>query len=411
MRCLAVLLFLSAPALAVDPTAATLFGRVMCGYQGWFATPQHDPEVGWSHYGFGEAGRCHIDLWPDLEEFGADERFDTPLKLADGSLAQVFSSAHPATVRRHFEWMRTYGIDGVFLQRFGSVLKDPRPRAHADRVLQQVREAARATGRSWAIMYDLSGLRAGEIESVVMQDWKRLRQELRILEDPTYQHHAGRPVVGVWGIGFSDGRKYSLEECGALLRFLHDNPEFGRLTTVAGVPWHWRSLKEDAVNDPQLHEVLRSADIVSPWSVGRYGNPADARNNIATVHEADADFCRKRGQDYLPVIFPGFSWRNLMKMRGQEAPLNAIPRLGGQFLWAQAAARIHGGSTMLYVAMFDEMDEGTAIFKTTAKAPVDASGFVTEPELASDHYLWLTGVIGRALRRELPVSEKMPPRQ
>lgn len=409
MRLFTIIGLLTLPVCAADP-AASLFGKVMCGYQGWFATPQHDPEIGWSHYGFNKPGQSHIDLWPDLTAFAPGERFDTPLRLPDGAAAQVFSSAHPQTVRRHFDWMRQYGIDGIFLQRFGTTLKDPRYRAHQDRVLQNVRDAARATGRTWAIMYDLTGLRAGDLESVIMQDWKRLRSELHVLDDPTYQRHAGKPVAAVWGIGFSDDRDYTLDECQALLRFLHDNPEFGGLTTIAGVPWHWRTLKEDATADPKLHEVLRSADIISPWAVGRYGSPEDARNNIGKVHEADTAYCRERGQEYLPVLFPGFSWRNLMKLRGKDAPLDAIPRLGGQFLWAQASARIRAGSSMLYLAMFDEMDEATAIFKTASIVPLGAEGFVTEPALASDHYLWLTGTIGRALRREVGLTTDVPKR-
>ena len=65
---------------------------------------------------------------------------------------------------------------------------------------------------------------------------------------------------------------------------------------------------------------------------------------------------------------------------------------------------------MLYIAMFDELDEGTAIFKTTSQVPVGAEGFVTEPELKSDHYLWLTGMIGKALRREIPLTPAQPVR-
>lgn len=395
-----------------DVVAGTesLFGKVMCGYQGWFAAPGDGSDLGWVHYGFEKPGQCHIDLWPDVSELSKGERFDTPLKHADGRTAQVFSSVNPQTVKRHFEWMRESGIDGVFLQRFGTVLKDPRYAVNQDRVLQNVRDGARAAGRSWCVMYDLTGLRAGDIERVIMQDWKRLRTELHILEDPAYQRHAGKPVVAVWGIGFGDGRDYSLEESHELLKFLHDNPEFGGLTVMAGVPWQWRTLDGDAMSDPKLHEVLQTADILSPWSVGRYGSPEDAGHQIARVHEADAEWCRRYGLEYLPVIFPGFSWANLMKLRGQEAKLNAIPRLGGQFLWSQARDRIRGGSSMLYVAMFDEMDEGTAIFKTTSDAPMGTEGFVTEPHLPSDHYLWLTGKIGKAMRREIPLTDQLPRR-
>jgi hypothetical protein len=131
---------------------------------------------------------------------------------------------------------------------------------------------------------------------------------------------------------------------------------------------------------------------------------------IGAVQAADEAWCSERGKSYLPVTFPGFSWANLMKMRGKEAKLNQVPRLGGQFLWQQARERIQGGATMLYVAMFDEMDEGTAIFKTASKVPEGTLGFVTEESLPADHYLWLTGQLGKALRREIPLTEKLPTR-
>ena len=63
---------------------------------------------------------------------------------------------------------------------------------------------------------------------------------------------------------------------------------------------------------------------------------------------------------------------------------------------------------MIYQAMFDEMDEGTAIFKCTNDPPEGASRFVTLEGLPSDHYLWLTGLGGRLLRGEVKASE-LPP--
>jgi hypothetical protein len=396
--------------LAAAARDGTLTGSVMCGYQGWFTAPGDPSGLGWRHYGFEKPGQCHIDLWPDVSELDADELYDTPLKFADGTIARVFSSASAKTTRRHFAWMRAAGIDGVFVQRFGTSLRNPRDRAHCDAVLDHVRLAAEAEGRSFCVMYDLTGLRSGEIERVVMQDWKRLHAERRVLDSPAYQRHAARPVVAVWGIGFIDSRAYSLDECHALLRFLHDNPEFGRLTVMAGVPWNWRTLKGDAAGDPRLHAVLEKADIVNPWAVGRYHDQASAARAIAAVHDGDAEWCRARGKDYLPVIFPGFSWANLMKMRGKDAPLNQVPRHGGRFLWQQAHERISRGAAMLYIAMFDEMDEGTAIFKTAAKVPEGTLGFVNEPDLPSDHYLWLAGQIGRMLRHEIPLSGEPPAR-
>jgi hypothetical protein len=101
------------------------------------------------------------------------------------------------------------------------------------------------------------------------------------------------------------------------------------------------------------------------------------------------------------VIFPGFSWHNLQKRHGREASLNQIPRRGGEFLWAQAAAVRRSGAGMVYVAMFDEVDEATAIFKVSNDPPVGDSPFLTYEGLPADHYLWLTGQIGRLMRGEI----------
>lgn len=394
---------------SLTATENTLTGKVMCGYQGWFAAEGDGTGLRWQHYGFGKPGGCSIDLWPDVRELGKDELFDAPLQMADGKAAQVFSSANEKTVHRHFEWMRDNGIDGVFLQRFGTTLKNEKQRAFNDRVLENVRSGAAEADRLWAVMYDLSGLRVDDIEKVVMTDWKRLRNEKRIIDDKNYLRHNGKPVVAVWGIGFNDKRDYTLDECERLLKFLRDNPEFGGMTVMAGVPFGWRTLDRDAAKDPRLHETLGFADIISPWAVGRYGTINGAERDIGKVHDADAAWCKERRKDYLPVVFPGFSWRNLTVSRGGDAKLNAIPRLGGQFLWSQALQRIQRGADMLYVAMFDEMDEGTAIFKCADIVPVGTQGFVTNEGLPSDHYLWLTGQIGRVLRKELPAGE-MPKR-
>jgi hypothetical protein len=403
---IAVGLWFSQAAAYADP--ASLDGTVMCGYQGWFATEGDGMKRGWQHYGFNKEGRCHIDLWPDVSEHGADELYTTPLQFADGSPAQVFSSANPKTVSRHFQWMKAHQIDGVFLQRFATTTRGGDSLAFVDKVMANVREAARESGRAWCVMYDLSGLKKGEIESIVMPDWRRLREELRITSDPTYQKHNGKPVVAVWGIGFNDDRAYTLDESGALLRFL--KTEFGGATVMAGVPFGWRELNRDSVKDPHLHEVLADADIISPWAVGRYGTVEGATRDIEKVHAGDAVWCQDRSKGYLPVIFPGFSWHNLMQARGQEAKVNAIPRLKGQFYWHQAMRRIQAGSKMLYVAMFDEMDEGTAIFKCANTTPAGEAKFATYEGLPSDHYLWLTSQIRRVLRGQQAATPWLPSR-
>jgi hypothetical protein len=60
--------------------------------------------------------------------------------------------------------------------------------------------------------------------------------------------------------------------------------------------------------------------------------------------------------------------------------------------------------------MFDEVDEGTAIFKCTNAPPVGPNPFVTYEGLPSDHYLWLTGEGGRLLRGERGTQKSIPDR-
>ena len=66
---------------------------------------------------------------------------------------------------------------------------------------------------------------------------------------------------------------------------------------------------------------------------------------------------------------------------------------------------------MIYQAMFDEMDEGTAIFKCTDDPPVGESRFLTLEGLPSDHYLWLTGMGRKLLRGEIEATDEAPQRK
>jgi hypothetical protein len=391
---------------------STLTGKVVCGYQGWFRCEGDGSNNGWHHYaangGF-EPGRAHIDLWPDVSELPPQDRFKTPFKHADGRPAMVFSSVRESVAKLHFKWMRDHGIDGAMLQRFATGTRNPRSRESLDRVLTNCQAAAAANGRGWALMYDLSGLKQGEAK-LVISDWKHLlTNKLLARKGPAYFHHHGKPLVALWGLGFKD-RAPQLDEWASLIAFLRDDPEFGGCAILLGVPYHWRSQKADAIADPRLLDLIARADIVSPWAVGRLATPQDAANRVAANLQPDLAWCAARKLDYLPVVFPGFSWQNLSAARKEEAKFNAIPRRGGEFLWAQALAAKRAGSRMIYVAMFDELDEGTAIFKTDNDPPVGASRFLAEPGLPNDHYLWLTGMLGKLLRDEIPPTSGMPRR-
>jgi hypothetical protein len=304
--------------------------------------------------------------------------------------------------------MKQYGIDGVLVQRFGVETMHPLDLRHCNTVLAHCREGANRHGRCYTVMYDLSSLPAGGVRHVI-EDWKLLVDRMKLWHDPkdtAYLHHKGKPVVAVWGIGFSDGRRYSLAECESLVDFLKNDRKYGGCTVLLGVPTGWRTLDGDSVPDPALHRIILKADVLSPWTVGRFRTLQGVTDHAQNRWRQDLEWCRARGMDYLPVAFPGFSWHNL----NPQAPLNEIPRLKGRFLWKQYVEAKKAGATMLYQAMFDEMDEGTAIFKCTNDPPVGKSQFLTLEGLPSDHYLWLTGMGGRLLRGEVAASDEPPAR-
>jgi len=300
---------------------------------------------------------------------------------------------------RHFQWMRDYAIDGVFVQRFATGVRSADFQRHSNTVLAHCREGANRNGRTYALMYDLSGMQAGRMDDVI-DDWRQLRARMKLGDDPAYLHHRGKPVVAVWGVGFNDRRAYTLEDCRRLIEFLKGDG----CTVMLGVPTYWREQRNDAVADPALHEVMALADIVSPWTVGRYHAPEEAARYAEKTIKPDIAWCAEHHLDYLPVIFPGFSWRN---MYGHAT--NAIPRRHGEFLWRQFREAKSAGATMLYVAMFDEVDEGTAIFKCTNDVPPETEApFVTYEGLPPDYYLRLTGRGGKMLRGEIPAESPLP---
>ncbi len=386
--------------------ASTLKGKVMTGYQGWFNCKGDGANLGWSHWTrnsrriFGP-GNITVDLWPDVSEYDDDELYTTAFRYEDGTPAKTFSSHNRKTVLRHFKWMRDYGIDGAFVQRFSHSLYSRTKRYHKDKVLSSAREGANRYGRTYTIMYDITGMPDRRLTNV-FDDWRMLRDKMHITEDPAFQHHNGKPLVAIWGVGFNNDikRRAGIQVCKELIqKFKADG-----CSVMLGTATGWRAQDRDAPKDPELHNMLLMADVLSPWSIGRVRDLPGVQQHAKNYWEKDVVWAREHNIGYMPVVFPGFSWHN---MKGDK--LDSIPRLDGQFFWSQIVANKKAGADMLYIAMFDEVDEATAIFKCSNNPPTSGgTKFLTLNGLPSDFYLRLAGEAGKLMRDEIPLTETVP---
>ena len=390
---------------AVD--ASSLRGKVLCGYQGWFRCPRDRANAGWGHWSRDPRRiapeTLSFEMWPDLREYKPTERFPAPgFTHKDGEPAELFSSDNADTVRRHFEWMKDDGIDGVWLQHFVVELPGGPEQKHYEsrsRVLGHVRAAAQETGRTWALTFDLTGMPTEKIFAVLTTEWKKL-VDAGVMADERYLHEGGKPVVQVWGFYSHSPRNAMTAEVANQLIDFFKAPGRYHAYLVGGGDWNWRLNP-----DPRWQALFRRLDAYSPWNVGN-----TSTDDTGTIHAATASWvedkqeCEKLGMLWLPVIYPGFSWDNLQK---KPPGSTLVPRRAGKFLWEQFHALSQLGADSVCVAMFDEVDEGTAIFKVTNDPPGQGH-FVTYEGMPSDWYLRLVGEGTRMLHDRRAVPSEIP---
>lgn len=376
--------------------AKTLTHKVLCGYQGWFRCAGDGTNEGWLHWSRNQnrvmTDSLTVEMWPEMSEYGENEKYPVPdFTGPDGEPSSLFSSANAETVQRHFEWMQQYGIDGVYVQRFLVNLRKP----SFEKVLKNVRASAKKTGRTYAVCYDLSGARNDRLFEMLTTDWKRLVDEEKLTEDDRYLSHNGKPVLYVWG--FFDDR-FDAALAHRILDFFQQEGRYG-VTLIGGCQWHWRTTK-----DAEWAKAFRRLDVISPWNVGNYANINGKKVAATDYWKADLMEAKQHSREYLPVIYPGFGWTNL---KGRNATAATIPRRGGEFYWEQFVKASELEINMAYVAMFDEVDEATAIFKVTNTPPKEAQ-FQTYEGLPADWYLRLTGEGTKVIRGERKPTRSLP---
>ena len=382
-------------------------GKVMCGYQGWFRCPKDAANKGWIHWSRDSqriaTNLLTFELWPDMTEYSKKERYPAPgFTYPGGGQAELFSSDNAQTALRHFEWMRDYGIDGAWLQHFlvdlpGGPISSRYPSRL--RVLNHVRAAALKTGRVWALSYDISGMPEESVFNVLTSDWKKMVDE-KVVDDPRYLHQDGRPAMQIWGFYFrNEHNPMNPELANRLIDFFRTPGPYCAFL-LGGGDWNWRSNPE-----PAWQKFYRRFGAYCPWNVGNYVPDKSGVKHAATHYWAeDQRECNRLGMLWIPVVYPGFNWDNLQRLRPGRS---LIARRGGQFLWEQFHELSKLGVDTVYVAMFDEVDEGTAIFKVTSSPPTPGH-FVGYDGQPSDWYLRLVGDVARRLRDKQAVPLEIP---
>jgi len=305
--------------------------------------------------------------------------------------------------------MSQYGIDGVFLQRFVSELAYPNFFNQRNVVTQNVRVGAEAYGRVFAIEYDISNDKADpDLVSKIETDWKYLVDVLKVTESPSYVHHKGKPVLGIYGLGLNL-YKVPAQDAMELVNFFENNPDPKyQVTLMGGVPGSWRTLNDDSLTDPTWAKYYCALNIISPWTVGRFSTDAQV-DQYKSKMTADIARAKQCGAEYMPVVFPGTAFHNT-----DGSPFNRIPRRGGNLYWRQVYNAVSLGAPMIFNAMFDEVDEDTAMYKIAATLndqpagvkllTMDADG----QKLPNDWYLRLGGAATMMLRGDIPLTPKIP---
>ncbi len=392
--------------------ATTIEGKIMAGYQGWFRTPGDRPgSRSWAHVFNGNGGgttftadRLALDTWPDMSEYSAGEKTVIPgWNFPDGSPATMYSAQNPKTVLRHFQWMKKYGIDGVWLSEFCGSFRNPaRPDSSMLKIMYNVQAAARATGRTWAYMWDMTSFGSSSTKEAVYNSiigqWKNMVDQ-GVTSDPRYLHDHGKPVLLIWGF-FPERPASQPDHMNAVVDFL-EAPGKYQCYLIGGATNNWRK------GTPAFQAMMMRMQGLQPWTVGRRIKNLKTGYWMPFTGEwaEDIAMCKAHGVKFMPVINSG---THIAGPPPTPPALPYVPRRMGNYLWQQfKTASKTGVINSAFVAMFDEVNEGTEILKVTNKPPVQAQ-FLTFDGATSDYYLRLVGEGAKYLRSGQPMPPSIP---
>lgn len=381
---------------AAGSDGGDIVGKISVGYQGWFDAPNDGSGINppWWHWApdrnTPKPGNVGIVAWPDVSDF--TKTYDSGFaNLGSGRPAALYSNWDAETVDAQVKWMQDAGIDTIALQRFG----DFRGTGEARNVVAgHVRDASEKYGRKFYVMYDISGW--DSFQADLKADWTtHIGGELHLPSSSAYAKQNGKPVVAIWGLGYS-GHPGTPETTLDVINYFHGLGMY----VIGGVGNDWRTADGTRWSRAGFSQVFDALDAISPWMVGVIGDAAGSDGNRKQYNEGDVAYLHARGKHYQPCVLPG--------------DLSQRQRHHGDFMWHQFFNMIQLGADGLFISMYDEYNEGNQIAKTAATAadvpagsgflPLDEDGTKCSP----DYYLRLTGDGGKMLKKQIPLTAVRP---
>jgi hypothetical protein len=377
-------------------------GKIVVGYQGWFtAAGDGSPENKWGHQ--------NLEMWPDTREYtktysgsnflqGGVSQPGFTGNLGNGQPAKMYSAWDQSTVDTHFLWMQQNGIDCAALQRFcNEITPASSIKAFRDGIAMRVQSAAQNHSVKFYIMYDASGW--GNLDAI-KTDWTNtITGSLNLLTSSAYAKQNGKPVVSIYGLGYASHPSTPAQALDLINWFKSQG-----CYVIGSVPGQWRTGTGDS--QAGFIDTYKAFNMLSGWAVGRAVD-----GNYTSWVTGDHDFCTANGIDYQPCAYPGTAFYNT---NGPKSAKNQFPRNHGDFLWSQFATFKNSGVKSVYVAMFDELNEATSIFKCAEDASMIPAGqyFLTldadGTHVSSDFYLRLVNDGGKMIKGTIPYTEKEP---
>ena len=375
------------PLKAASPVGDVV-GKVVVGYQGWFSCAGDGaPNNNWSHWSVDNglptpSNTSGIKAWPDVRDY--TRTYQTGFaNLGNGSPAKLYSPWDQQTVDAQFQSMLQSDIDCAALQRFASwTVPGSARKAQVDGIATRVKSAAQTYGRKFYVMYDCSATDA------VDTDWTdTIVNTLHLTSSSSYAMQNGKPVVCMWGVGKS-GRGSTQDWVNKINSFKNKG-----CYVIGGTLAGWRT---DTANLP----AYNACNMIMPWMVGVISTIASSDSNYTNRTVPDIAYCSSHGMDYQQCVIPG--------------DLSLQQRLHGDLMWHEFYNAVRAHPQGIYIAMFDEYNEGNQIAKTAESAaflPTNSSFFALDEDGTacwSDYYLRLTGDGGRMLKGEIALTATRP---